>query len=532
MQKDKRRLLDRLGDGDHGARGNALNDVICLPGTRADILQRIDDWIRETSSSERVLWIRGMAGRGKSTIASTVTHNWRSRASCAIFHFRRGQDALNARLVCALARQLGDSLVPEVKNAVLESVRQNEDIANHRLEEQFKTLLVASLAKLEGGTHPILIVVDALDECDDSHDVLDFVKLIKRHSASFPPNAKFLLTFRPEAALLRALEPTSWRRIDLDSALDVSNDLAQFIQHACRLIRDDHDLPENWPPDEDIARLVDMSQGLFQWARTAVTYISDGSPIDRLATLMRRPLMWSKLDGLYHQILSKAIEIMKQDPEKQRILRWVLGILAVAPFPLSLEDIAAFYKESEISREIEQGNVIQLLRKEILAGLNSLLHIPTSSVEPIRFMHTSIRDLLVSKQRCEEQPYYVDTAQYHEQLANLSFGVMLRQLKENICELSDLSKGISEIQDVAERAVSRELRYCCRAWSIHFTQGMRWSELSGDFTCGPLVEFGLFSKEKVLHWLEVMSLLGGTAEAITIARQIHHWLLVSSSDLP
>ncbi|KIO26476.1 hypothetical protein M407DRAFT_58496, partial [Tulasnella calospora MUT 4182] len=59
----------------------------CLPGTRAQILERIDDWIRDLETLDRVLWIRGMAGRGKSTIASTVAYRWRYRAACAIFHF-------------------------------------------------------------------------------------------------------------------------------------------------------------------------------------------------------------------------------------------------------------------------------------------------------------------------------------------------------------------------------------------------------------------------------------------------------------
>ncbi|KIO28101.1 hypothetical protein M407DRAFT_40581, partial [Tulasnella calospora MUT 4182] len=128
----------------------------------------IDVWVRDTSASKRTLWICGMAGRGKSTIAATVAHSWRFRASCAIFHFRRGQDARHTRLVCALARQLGSSLVPEVRKAVLETVRENEDIANQRLNEQFKTLIVASLGKLVQHPYPILIIVDALDECHNS----------------------------------------------------------------------------------------------------------------------------------------------------------------------------------------------------------------------------------------------------------------------------------------------------------------------------------------------------------------------------
>ncbi|KAG9021711.1 hypothetical protein FS837_007041, partial [Tulasnella sp. UAMH 9824] len=188
LQKEQRHLLNRLGDGNYGIQGNNIEDVTCLPGTRVDILEQIDSWVRGASGSKRALWIHGMAGRGKSTIAATVAHRWKFRASCAIFHYRRGQDALNARLVCALARQLGASLVSEVKNAILQSIRGNEDVANEQLSEQFKTLLVASLGKLKEHPYPILLIVDALDECHDTKDVVDFVRLIHRHSASFPAN--------------------------------------------------------------------------------------------------------------------------------------------------------------------------------------------------------------------------------------------------------------------------------------------------------------------------------------------------------
>ncbi|KAG9025638.1 hypothetical protein FS837_004862, partial [Tulasnella sp. UAMH 9824] len=190
LRKERDRLLECLGDGQYGARGNMIEDIICFPGTRQEILEKIEKWIRDMSPASRVMWICGMAGRGKSTIASTVVHHWRSRASCALFHFRRGQNALNSRVICALARQLGDSLVPDVKNAILESVRQNKGIAElgRRLDEQFENLFVAPFEELKNNLHPILIVVDALDECDNPKDAVDFVRLIHKHSSSFPTN--------------------------------------------------------------------------------------------------------------------------------------------------------------------------------------------------------------------------------------------------------------------------------------------------------------------------------------------------------
>lgn len=468
-----------------------------------------------------------MAGRGKSTIASTVAHNWRSKGSCAIFHFRRGQNALDDQFVCALARQLGKSLVPEVKEAILDSVKENQDIAKERLNEQFKTLLVGSLAKLGDHAHPIVIIVDALDECKNVTNAVRFIKLVDQYSSSLPTNVKFLLTCRPEAPLLVALEPRHWHVEGLDSIPDICDDVTRFIQHACKQIREERNLPRNWPSSADVERIVEMSQGLFQWARTAITYVHDGSPVHRLRDLLQRSATWSGLDDLYHQILSKAFDKVKQDSMRQQLLSWVLGTIVVVPYPVSLDVIASLYSDHEIFDG--QDDAIQFLRLDILADLNSLLHIPASPFESVRLMHTSIRDLLISRQRCETQHFFIDVIQDHRRLASLSLQMMGRELKQNICELSDISKASSEVQDAVEIHVSKGLQYCCRVWSTHLIEGVPSPETKAEPIREVLRRFESMSEEKLLFWLEVMSLMGKTNEALTAAKQTHQWLLVSTS---
>ncbi|KAG9035582.1 hypothetical protein FS837_001887 [Tulasnella sp. UAMH 9824] len=179
-QIEQHRLLDRLDDGNYGAEGNLIENITCLPGTQTEILQHIDDWIRNTSDSEQVLWIREMAGRGKLTIVSTVAHNWKRGAACAIFHFRRGQNKLDNRLICSLAQQLAKSVDPEPKHATFSSMGENEDIAKQSFDEQFNALFVTPLSDIKPDSFPVLIIVDALDECNSVDYAVDFVKLIER----------------------------------------------------------------------------------------------------------------------------------------------------------------------------------------------------------------------------------------------------------------------------------------------------------------------------------------------------------------
>ncbi|KIO31985.1 hypothetical protein M407DRAFT_67234, partial [Tulasnella calospora MUT 4182] len=496
----------------------------CLPGTRVQILERIDNWIRDGPKSERVLWIRGMAGRGKSTIASTVAHRWKDRACCAIYHFRRGQNIRNASLVCALARQLARSLDPELRKAILSTVEEKDDIINQRLDDQFAALFTASFRPLQQKAFPILIVVDALDECDSLEYAVNFVKLVDRHSSSLPPNLKFLLTSRPEAPLLRALEPRKWHAESLDSIDGVDADIKRFLHHTLLQIKTDHGIEGEWPTQVDISELVKMSQGLFQWARTVMKYIDYGSPTDRLAELLELPKVWSGVDELYTQILSRALDNVKQNPAKRNLLLDLLGTLVVAPYPVSLEAMVFLHAEYDLVKGKAPEAAFNFLRREILADLNSLLFIPVSSSEPVRLMHTSIRDLLVDRERCSAG-YWVDLAQDHQRLASTCLVRMNRHLRENICNLKDLSKPSSEVQDIVEREISKGVQYCCRSWSIHLTSAEKLSQPGVNNRLPLEPDFKLFCEEKVLLWLEVMSLVGLSYEAIMVAKQVHQWLL-------
>lgn len=464
-----------------------------------------------------------MAGRGKSAIASTVAYQWRYRAICAVFHFRRGQNQFDKRLVCALARQLGSSVVSEVKDAVLQNIKENEDIAQERLQDQFNALLVGSLERLQNTSLPILFVVDALDECDDIDYAVNFVKLIDRHSSSLPSNVKFILTSRPEGPLLRALEPKKWKTENLDSLTDVDEDLSRFVQHSLSQIKEDHSLPEDWPSQEDVANLVRMSQGLFQWARTALKYIGDRSPVDTLNELLGSPSICDGLDDLYLQILSKAFEKVKSNSRTRDLFLHVLGTLLAAPYPVSLEVVGFLHLDQEVFKGKTQDQAATYIHNNILSDLNSLLLIPPRTTDPIRLMHTSIRDLLVDQERCRDKPYFVDLAVNHYRLTTVSFRLMGRDLKENICKLSDLSKANTDIQDVTERSVPKGLQYCCRSWSTHLVG----STLDSDRAKSLLLDLKRFSEEKLLCWLEVMSLIGAVREAIIMAKDTHRKLQVS-----
>ncbi|KAG9012161.1 hypothetical protein FRB90_006832 [Tulasnella sp. 427] len=524
LQEEAGRLLDRLGDGKYGSRGDTLEEIVCFPGTRTSILSSIDDWLKDQSKDSRVMWIGGMAGRGKSTIASTVVHNWKARGSCAIFHFRRGQTVLNSRVVCSLARQLGNSLDPAIRRAVVESIRQNRDIADKRLEEQFETLLVGSLSKLDDHSHPIILVIDGLDESDNGKEATRLIQFIDEFSSSLSPNVKFLLTCRMEGFIPHKLESRGWHKEDLDVSVDVSTDIETLVLEKCKDIRDEHRLPESWPQFEQVALLVKMSEGLFQWIRTVINYIRDGSPVDRLRMLLKYPERWGGLDDLYHQILEKAFHNVELDLERQRLLHSLLGTLVVAPVPVHLESLAGLFESQEFLEGSDLSAIIHFLRNDFLADLTSLIFIPSDPDKPLELMHASIGDLLTNKTRCKQRPYHIDSYQLHRRLAGLCLGHMVKSLKST-CSLSAPWEPTRMASVSAQQKGIGALRYSCLAWSTHFTKGAQCRSSDPTLPTAIMPDFEIFSRQKLLFWLEVLSLIGAIPDALRMAREVHQWLL-------
>jgi len=64
------------------------NRMACLAKTRLDVIKSVTDWITDESNDQkRVLWLYGVAGSGKSTIATTIAWMMRELHRLGAFFF-------------------------------------------------------------------------------------------------------------------------------------------------------------------------------------------------------------------------------------------------------------------------------------------------------------------------------------------------------------------------------------------------------------------------------------------------------------
>lgn len=82
------------------------------------------------------------------------------------------------KLFTSIAMQLAGKS-PSLKRYICGAIAEHSDIGSQALRDQWHQLILEPLSKLDSNfSHqPLIIVVDALDECDDENDIRAILEL-------------------------------------------------------------------------------------------------------------------------------------------------------------------------------------------------------------------------------------------------------------------------------------------------------------------------------------------------------------------
>src|ERR1700760_1069769 len=154
---------------------NALHDSSaqdperrCHPGTRETVLKQMCNWIDDHETTQRILWLHGPAGVGKSAIAQTVAHAYRRDKVAATFFFFRSDPSRNDgnRLFPTLAWQLAKT-IPATREFIAHILKDDYDIPRKTIEIQFEELITGPLQAVveivpQGQLPTLVVIVDGL----------------------------------------------------------------------------------------------------------------------------------------------------------------------------------------------------------------------------------------------------------------------------------------------------------------------------------------------------------------------------------
>ncbi|KAM6513282.1 hypothetical protein FALCPG4_015725 [Fusarium falciforme] len=523
-------VLDRLPavvEASFDSRAEEHNPI-CLHGTRVDLLRQISEWA-DDPRAEAIFWLNGMAGTGKSTISRTVARSFATTGCLgASFFFKRGEADRGSlsKFVTTIAAQLVSrvpAFAPHAKNAI----DADTTIFGKATQEQFKKLILEPLSRIPQDTRKtatLVVVVDALDECERDDDIKLIINLFSRVKALQSPRLRILVTSRPDLPIRLGFSAITGKYQDLvlhemPEHL-VEHDISAFLRHELAVIRtnyntsvpEDRQLPASWPGQSNIQILVQMAVPLFIFAATVCRFLADrrcGNPDKQLQEVLkyRTRSQESQLDATYLPVLNQLVIGLpiRQREKALQEFRVIVGSITILASPLPT---CALAQMLSVSKDTIDGR---------LDLLHSVLSIPPSSSSPVRLLHLSFRDFLVDVEKRGKNPFWVDEKYSHGKMAANCLRVMNERLRTDICDVNAPGTSRSAItpQEV-DACLPPEVQYACLHWVYHIQQARdRVSD-------GELVHH--FLTRHFLHWIEALSLMGRASESIGIIKTLQSLL--------
>ncbi|KAI0026809.1 hypothetical protein K488DRAFT_91838 [Vararia minispora EC-137] len=536
IERDTKTILERISEsGLHGLMrvpsaaymciGDTPPREKCTEGTRVDVLKRICAWATDPSSPP-IFWLSGVAGTGKSTIAYTVCHHFDSDVVggarlCASFICSRQVKALRQlqNIIPTLAYQLARQ-----SRSFAEAVVHADPITLYSSSEHVQMLLVTpwkqSMKDRRDELPLSLIVIDALDEIEYNGGEHLLRELIDSTGNEGVQGLKILVTSRPHPNIIAAtssLPPDTRFHLENIKYADGTQDIRTFLAYRLPALHasPSHDYRQ-W-----LEELVNLASGSFIFAATAARLTSPPDvpfsvveQADRLSNVIRNQDMLSLdgetargVDALYKQVLNDAI------PQRHRhSCLLILHTVVCALQPLNIASLAELAAGDSKTKDEEAAELC-------VDALHSVLYVRAKHVY---IYHKSFSDFILDEQRCGPKLACNLNAQ-NTYLFRACFRIMGASLHFNMRGLPSSSNSDPEVRDL-EHAVKKHildvpgLEYACRYWTSHL---VKLPTNSGDpQLLNALWEFG---QEKVLFWIEAMTLLGASEECRDGANAVKEW---------
>ncbi len=379
----------------------------------------------------------------------------------------------------------------------------------------FESLILEPLKDLHiiGSICPILVVIDALDESGDATGINGLHTFLAKELIRLPSNFRVLITSRPEDGIETAFVEAPFVKIkymnDPVLAATAHDDILAFLQEK---------LPSNEFEKYGHA-LATRAEGVFQWAAVACGYIlipPDSFGLDKqkciehLLRLTADRYGQDPLDDLYKQVLEGYFT----HPASRSLFRSVVGQLVTSIEPLTICSLTTLRKHASDDARDDRDAVVRLLRRlgSLLSNVNSV-----DQNLPIVPLHTSFRDFLTNKEKSGD--FCVGQRDAHRQLAHSCLGLLLKELKFNICNIESsylANKDVEDLDSRIDKHIPPVLLYACRFWDDHLEHI--------DFETVLFGKLRTFFEEKLLFWLEALSLTSDVGLASAACSALNVWL--------
>jgi hypothetical protein len=494
-------VLDRL----EPVRMDPSQRTECLRGTRIDLLKFIVDWTSDASRGQKMFWVHGLAGSGKSTLSTTIANISRdSKHLGAFLFFDRDVTERSdpARVIRTLAHQLGTSY-PRIGDAMRSIIQKHPNILMSPLDRQFQMLILDPLSALTLQSPTIVIVLDALDECGVLGERDALLTVLAQNFNNLPFFIRTVITSRAEIDIYNAFA-SQHHILTYELATTSpgnSDDILSYFRYRMgdiRLKKRHLQLESDWPGEEVLDQLIQRASGLFMWASTASDFINGHAPKKRLDIILRGETATgaeAALDALYMTALESAGSW--EDEDFVEDFRHIVGTILVVREPLSEKAIDALLHLPKDRPSIHT-----------ISCLGCVLH----QKPTVRVLHPSFADFLMTRSRCRRDIWFFDQNVYRRHLILRCLERMDAVLKRNVCDMT-------LTLNLTTENLPEDISYSCVFWIDHICA------LEDDIA--PIVDrLRDFLFRHLLHWFEAMSIMRRSRDTISHLDHLLYWISV------
>lgn len=363
-----------------------------LPGTCDWVLdsEQFRKWHNreDVSSHNGVLWVQGKPGTGKSTLMKHILEKCETKFSekhliAAHFFNARGDrfEQTPLGMLRSILYQLVDK-EPSIYEQFIPLFR--EKWQKHRewewREEELKQFL---LSETQRYSKPMLLLIDALDECSESY-VREVVHFLED------------LSINAEAHLILCLSSRHYPNITMQKRLQLV--VERTLQH-------DHDIKvyvgkRLTNPDENIKReLLKNASGVFLWVVLVVEMLNKAHDEGKLEAMRKRLNdIPRNLDEVFQDLLTKDNE------EKQETV-FMLDFVLFARRLLRAEELyfaTMTHIHAQDTGPWDSEKLTQdVIRRRIIQSSRGLIEVRQGGTSTVQFIHKSVNDFLLRNKRLQ-----------------------------------------------------------------------------------------------------------------------------------
>ncbi|CAE7051797.1 unnamed protein product [Rhizoctonia solani] len=478
----------------------------CERGSYIEVLDRLMDWGTSDESGLKTYWVNGMQRTGKTTIAYTICSELQSRKRLAASFFcsqllPECQDV--RRIIPTIAYQLAQFSHPFWSRLVQTLAGSSNIVDMQELTSQFQMLLKGPMMAIKDTlTYQPVIVIDALDELEDTSGVQTILKLLFEDITEMP--VKFLILSRLDYNPLKPL-------VSGNSFYETNGTgFPEGSKVHLRVETGHLELAHRQP-----LRGLEECDGLFLYSASATRLNQPNHPrIDyqeQAAAPLMEEISYPHMDDLYIFSLNELFEDLARSAEELNSMKLMLWSAACVQESSEMTFVWLTRLLKLDPHNAEQPAVL------ISQLFQSLSYAPEGT-GLLTAPPASFSDFLFSERSGE---YSCDEPAHHGLLAQRCFELMKDSLQFNICGIESSLTGNDAVNDLGAKVnarISEELFYSCRYLGVHL-------KLSGPNPSESLIaHLDGFLTHQLLAWAEVLSLKQAVGFGISMLAAVEAWL--------